>query len=235
MFRLDAMHSDSSDYGDPPFQNVNVTLDTTYIIDLEEGVGTARSHARKLAKMHDDHKINLRVVAISASEKKPDRTYASNFSEFRNRLTAVGLGKAQILKPLCYFDITYNDWCVTANVPMLELEQKIHEVLFPKIQFSYEEFCKEKGLDPKSGEIDRHWRNQKCDVLAMWSHIRYGGGIFVTKDKNYCRKKKKPRLIALGAGEILKLDQAVAKLAFEPISSTKIDAKSSAASSFLQG
>jgi hypothetical protein len=198
--------------GDATFQNV--TLDTTYIIDLERAVGSTARHARRLTRMHDDHKINLRVVAISASEKKLDRTYASNFSEFRNRLTKVGLGKAEILKPLCYNDITYSDWCVTASVPMLELEQKIHEILFPKIQFSYEEFCKKKGLDPKSGEIDRHWRNPKCDVLAMWSHIQNGDGIFVTKDKNYHKPKKKTQLIALGAGEILKLGQAVAELAF---------------------
>jgi len=199
-------------WSDATFQNVNVTLDTTYIIDLEKAVGT--SQARTLAKMHDDHKINLRVVAISASEnpQKLDRTYASNFSEFRNRITAVGLGKAEILKPLGYYDITYSDWSVTASVPMLELEQKIHEILFPEVQFSYEEFCKKKGLDPKSGGIDRIWRNRKCDVLAMWSHIQYGGGIFLTEDKNY--HKKKTQLIALGAGEILKLDQAVAKLAF---------------------
>ncbi len=207
--------------GDAPFQNVNVTLDTNYIIDLEKAVGIASqavqgraSRLRTLAKMHDDHRINLRVVAISASEKKPDRTYASNFSEFRNRITAVGLGKVEILKPLCYLDITYIDWCVTASVPMLELEQKIHEILFPEIQFSYEEFCKKKDLDPKSGEIDRHWRNPKCDVLAMWSHIRYGGGIFLTEDNNFHKPKKKSQLIALGAGEILKLDQAVVKLAF---------------------
>lgn len=170
------------------------------------------NHARTLAEMHDDHKINLRVVAISASEKKLDRTYASNFSEFRDRITAVGLGKAEILKPLCYLDITYCDWCVLASVPMQKLEQQIHEILFPKIEFFYEEFCKKRGLNPKSSEIDRHWRNPKCDVLAMWSHIQYGGGIFVTKDKNYCKKKKKPQLIALGAGEILRLDQAIAKL-----------------------
>jgi hypothetical protein len=205
--------------GDATFQNVNVTLDTNYIIDLEKAVGTASqavegraSQLRTLAKMHDDHKINLRVVAISASERKPDRTCASNFSEFTNRITAVGLGKVEILKPLGYFDVTYSEWCVTANVPMLELEQKIHEILFPEIQFSYEEFCKKKGLDPKSGGIDGLWRNRKCDVLAMWSHIQYGGGIFVTEDKNYRKKRKKPQLIALGAGEILKLDQAVAKL-----------------------
>jgi hypothetical protein len=196
--------------GDATFQNV--TLDTTYLIDLERAVSSTARHARRLARMHDDHKINLRVVAISASEQKLDRTYASNFSEFRNRITAVGLGKAEILKPLGYVGITYIDWCVYASVPMLELEQKIHGILFPEIQFSYEEFCKKNGLDPKGGGIDRGWRNPKCDVLAMWSHIQYGGGIFLTKDKNY--HKKKTQLIALGAGEILKLDQAVAKLAF---------------------
>ena len=52
----------------------------------------------------------------------------------------------------------------------------------------------------------------KCDVLAMWCHITFGGDIFITSDRNFFRKTKKPHLIALGARDILTPQGAVAKL-----------------------
>jgi len=193
---------------------IRVTLDTNCIIDLEKRAQTAR-HIRTLMKMHEDGKINLRVVAISASERKRDGTYGSNFAEFKNRIAALGLGSVEILKPLGHFDITYFDWCLFAhdeNDPMVELERKIHGILFPEIEFSYAEFCRRNGLDPNSGEVDKRWRNPKCDVLALWSHIYHRGDVFVTRDNNFHGPSKKPHLVALGAGEIMRPGEAVARL-----------------------
>jgi len=47
-------------------------------------------------------RIKLRVVAISASERKQDGTYASDFNEFKEKLGIVGLGDVEILYPLLY-------------------------------------------------------------------------------------------------------------------------------------
>jgi len=190
---------------------INVTLDMNCIIDLENGKGAA-THVESLIKSYETGKIKLRVVAISASEKKRDGTYASNFSEFKNRIAAIGLGRAEILKPLGYLGITYYDWCVSArdeNDPMMNLERKIHETLFPEIQFSYKEFCQKNGVGINSVPIDPRWRNPKCDVLSLWSDIYYGSGIFVTRDTNFHEPMKKCSLIALGAGEILEPKDAV--------------------------
>jgi hypothetical protein len=189
---------------------VNVTLDMNCIIDLENRKGAA-TDVESLIKIHENGQIRLRVVAISASEEKPDGTYASNFSEFKNRIAAIGLGSTEVLKPLGYFDITYVDWCVVAdkNGPMTNLERKIHETLFPEIQFLYREFCRKNGIDINSRPIDHRWRNPKCDVLSLWSHIYYGSGIFVTMDTNFHKPMKKRALIALGAGQILKPEDAV--------------------------
>jgi len=189
----------------------NVTLDTNCIIDLEEANPRATS-IKELIQMHKDGKINLRVVAISASERKPDGTYASNFAEFQERVAALGLGQADILKPMGYFGVSYWDWCLWADDEMLGLEEKVHKILFPEIEFSYKEFCRKRGLDLNSGSIDRRWRNAKCDVLALWSHIWHGNGIFVTADNEFHKESKKPYLIAIGAGEILRPDEAVVRL-----------------------
>jgi hypothetical protein len=135
---------------------INVTLDMNCIIDLENEKGAA-THVKSLIKIYETGKIKLRVVAISASEKKRDGTYASNFSEFKNRVAAIGLGQTEILKPLCYLGITYYNWCVAADEktgPMENLERKIHEILFPEIQFTYREFCKKNRIDINSKPID---------------------------------------------------------------------------------
>ena len=78
--------------------------------------------------------------------------------------------------------MAFLDWCVLSGKQMQELELKIHEVLFPNIEFEYREYCRKRGLDYSSSNIDRHWRNAKCDVLTLWCHIWYGGDILVTSD-----------------------------------------------------
>jgi len=189
----------------------NVTLDTNCIIDLEEGRDEA-FYIKALVNMHENRRINLRVVAISASERKPGGEFASNFTEFKEKIATVGLAHVEILKPIGHFDITFWDWCLFADDQMVDLERRVHEILFPKIDFDYGEFCRKHGLDPASGKIDKRWLNAKCDVLALWSHIYHGGGIFVTTDHNFHKKSKKAALIALGAGDILRPKDALARL-----------------------
>lgn len=190
---------------------INVTLDMNCIVALEKWDEIA-SYIREMIEMHKDRKINLRVVAISASELKPDRTYASNFNEFRERIDGLGLIDVEILKPIAYFGIAFFDYCVFGGGQLSELERKIQEILFPEIELEYKEFCRKQGLNLDDKEMWRKWVNAKCDVLALWSHIWNGGGIFVTTDNNFHKKTKKSRLIALGAGEILKPQEAVSKI-----------------------
>lgn len=188
-----------------------MTLDTNCIIDLENN-GPEADHIKTLIHMHKDQKINLRIVAVSASEQKRDRTYASNFGEFRDRVASIGLGAAGILKPIAYWDISFWDWCVWADDEMVDLEKRIHVILFPNIEFSYREFCVKRGFDPDDGEMDSKWRNAKCDVLCLWSHIWYGGGVFVTSDNNFHGATKKSALLSLGVGKISRPTEAVTRL-----------------------
>ncbi len=191
---------------------MKVTLDTNCIIDLEEN-RPAAPFVKTLIDLHNNRSINLRVVAISASERKPNGIYASNFAEFQQKIAAVGLEDIEILHPIAYLDVTFLDWCLLADDQMVQLERKIHEVLFPSIDFDYGEYCKKQGLDPdNSGEMGQTWRRAKCDVQALWSHINAGGDIFVTSDRNFRKQTKKHRLIALGAGDILTPHDAVSKV-----------------------
>ncbi|MDH5794111.1 MAG: hypothetical protein OEZ18_06090 [Candidatus Bathyarchaeota archaeon] len=193
---------------------LDVTLDNNCIIDLEQNNAIA-SHLRKLIQMHCDHKINLRVVAISASERKPDQTYVSHFDEFKERINKIGLGDVKILETIAYVGLSFVGYCLVGGGALEELESEIQGILFPRIELCYSDFCKKRNLDPNDEKAWRKWTNIKCDVLALWSHVWYKGDIFVTTDKHFHKKTVKPRLVKLGAGKILRPDEAVKLLASE--------------------
>ncbi len=190
---------------------MKVTLDNNCIIALKENEPNT-PHMKRLIALYNMGTIDLKVVGIGASELQPGRIYASNFSEFKEKIAAVGLGQAEILVPIGYWDVTFWDNCIYPSEEASRLERNIHDVLFPEIEFDYQTFCQCRGLDPlNSGKSGETWRNRKCDVLTMWCHIAYGCDIFVTDDDNFL-KTKKQKLIDLGAGDILTPQKAVAIL-----------------------
>jgi hypothetical protein len=133
-----------------------------------------------------------------------------NFLEFENRLVSLGLAKLDILKTLFYWDVSYWDWGLEEESQLARLEQSIHEILFPSIEFQWSDFCRSRGLDAEALPKDSAWLNKKCDVLAMWSHMRYKHDVFVTSDENFHSAQKKSDLLVLGAGRIEYPSDAVA-------------------------
>lgn len=190
---------------------MNITLDTNCLIDIEEDRKNA-VYLRQLIKWHRD-KLNLRVVGISASERQPNGRIAKTFKEFKQKLSRIGLDHIEILKPMGYISICYIDWAILSDEKMLADEQSIHAILFPDMQFKYKDYCLKKQINPLETQIDWKWLNAKCDVQVLWSHIHYGGGIFVTSDNNFHKESKKPLLISLGVGDILKPKEALEKIA----------------------
>jgi hypothetical protein len=87
---------------------------------------------------------------------------------------------------------------------MVNLERQIHEILHPRIEFNYADFCAAKGIDRTARMPHTTWRNAKCDVQVAWSHIWYETDFLVSNDKNFVKKTKLPRLVALGAKGILR-------------------------------
>jgi hypothetical protein len=151
------------------------------------------------------------VVAISASERTPNGTRLENFQEFQNFVASLGLGDAEILKPLGYWDVAFWDWMWSTKPRHVELERRIHDVLFPDAPFqypAYERYAAYQG--EKSDVAARKWLNKKCDVLGLWSHIHHGADLFVTSDENFHKVTKKPKLEAIGAKYILRPAEALA-------------------------
>ncbi len=187
-----------------------ITFDHNLLIDLESDNGATGKALRQLVSLHDAEQITIRVSAIGASERLKGKTYVPDFSAFHERVRRLSQREFEILRPLGYYDITYWDWCMYADdgTPENELEQKIHEVLFPEIEFKWQAYAQVNGEDPNQAAQTQSrewqkWRNRKCDVLTIWCHIYYAGDAFVTTDDHFHQATKKPVLISLGAKSIL--------------------------------
>ena len=181
------------------------TLDTNCLIDIEKNRPGAAA-VRMLADAHAAGKADVAVIAMSASENQKNGQLLCNFEEFQTYLATLDLAHLNIVNPMMHWDISFWDHCFWPDDAMLDLERKIHSILFPKMQFSWEDYCRDKGIDRSSTPSVDPWRNHKCDVQAIWSHIHSQRQVFVTGDRNFHRKKVS--LIGLGAGRIEYPDDA---------------------------
>lgn len=155
-----------------------LTLDTNCIIDLEEdrpdGV-----FVREIVQAWKDGRIELAVVAVSASENQKSGIANSHFLEFEKKLENVGLAGVVHLLPLMKWDLFYWDHALWSDAEKEELATAIQKVLFPNTQFEPPQDIKQ-----KSG-----WRNKQCDVLTAWSHVFHKWDYLVTRDANFHRHK----------------------------------------------
>jgi len=175
------------------------TLDTNCLIDIEQNRPAARE-VRALADAHAAGTADVAVIAMSASENpRPGRSIHS-FSEFEGRLATLGLAHLNIVSPMMYLDISFWDHGLWADDAMVDLERQIHSILFPNMQFLWKDYCHDEGIDPPPNSPLGKWRNRKCDVQAIWSHINRKRDVFVTRDGNFHREKL--ALIALNAGHV---------------------------------
>lgn len=184
------------------------TLDSSCIDAINEGRAEVK-FIRMLADAHTAGKAKVAVVALSAAEKHQFGSYFDDFDAFRDHLAALDLAQLEILKPMAYFDISFPDWSIEANETMQVLETKIHHILFPQSEFTWEDYCEEHGIDP-SFSPRGDWRKYKCNVQSLWAHIQNKRDVFVTIDENFHKAAVKPALVGLGAGQIEHPRQAVA-------------------------
>lgn len=177
------------------------TFDTNCIIAIDQGGAEAKA-IRALADAHLSGKANVAIVAISASEKQSEKTYLNDFGTFQKRLSRLKLDHLEIVLPMAYWDIAFWGHALWTDDTMREKEREIHSVLFSNVEFDWQDYCRKRSLDPNASPSG-DWRNRKCDVQAIWSHIHHSRDVFITSDRNFHKLGKKPALIALGAGAIM--------------------------------
>ena len=182
---------------------LSFTLDTNCIIALDEDRPEATC-VRVLERAHAEQRADVALVAIMASERQKANRRIENFVTFSSRLEQLGISHLRQLLPMAYFDVTFLDRSLWASEAMVQLEERIHEILFPGISFSYLSYCKLKNLD---ANIPPHkqagvWINAKCDVQTIWAHIHNNRDVFVTNDSVFHQENKKDALTRLGANRI---------------------------------
>jgi hypothetical protein len=194
---------------------VSFTLDTNCVIDLDENRPAAPAITR-LAEAHATGNADVAVLAIMASEKQRAGGYIEDFQVFQDRLEGLSISHLGLLLPIFYWDIAFYGRCLWSDSGMQALERNIHEVLFPNVEFLWPDYCQSQKLDPATSRpaspAGHTWRNAKCDVLAIWSHVHHGRDVFVTTDRNFHKATKKPALLSLGTRRIERPRGAVALL-----------------------
>lgn len=168
-----------------------------------EGSEPAAESVRELVARYHRGVLDLAIPAIAASERQSGGKYLEKFDEFRQRLAQLGLGEVSLIEPIAYWNISFYGHGLLADEPMVELERKIQAILHPNIEFTLSEYCEARGLPVDTAQPDPKWRNAKCDVQAMWSHIWRKRDVFVTSDNNFLKRTKMPGLVELGAGSIV--------------------------------
>jgi hypothetical protein len=185
---------------------MTLTLDTNCIIDVELNEGAAAEIRRLLAK-HETGEIELRVAGIVASERLRGGGYSPKFGEFEQRIQRLSSRAIRVLKPIGHWDVTYWDEGLCADDSMIDLEGRIHSILF-STPYRWVDIANAQGLDSKTVPDEsnaewRKWRNRLCDSSAMWCHIYHGGDMFVTRDAKFLAPAKRAALESLGAKRIV--------------------------------
>ena len=192
---------------------INVCLDWNCIIGLEE----EREYSpalRQIREWYKHGKIKLCISSPSRLENpkpSPDDPYptAIDEAEWEKKMTGIGLEGIE-LRPAR--SRSYNPPLMTFDFSLdLLIMRKIHDLLFPKIDFSYDDYCRRKNVEPivihgflnlteayqaaskKQRRVHRNWNNAKCDALSLnafstWSEP---DDIFVTGDGDFGKEKLK--------------------------------------------
>lgn len=168
---------------------IEVVFDTNIVIDIEQK-RECYKNIIKLLTLEKEGNLKIYIPAIIGSEKTISKEKITNFNEFKKYMKELGFENTEQLKPICYYDLTFYDYCIYAEEKSAKLLEKIHNVLFNKIEFNYGEFCKNRGVD-SSEKISKKWGNAIIDALILWSTVYYSKKILVTRDSNFHKHKQK--------------------------------------------
>src|SRR5262249_5876824 len=128
----------------------NLTFDMNSLIELERETPATR-YLEAITHLHELARVDLQLVAISAAERQPDGIYAMDLYEFKRRVAALGLGRARLLQPAFRWGITFPEWSVWADAAAEQLERAVHGIVFPRIDFTWQETLQHVSL-PAEGE-----------------------------------------------------------------------------------
>jgi hypothetical protein len=149
------------------------TLDMNAIISIENNDVPDCNILLELISLHGESDIEVRICMESASERQRDKMQAKTSAIFKERIEQLGLSHLSIIYPTGIFGHNYWGDSLWASKDDDKPEKEILKVLF------------------NSDDFTSLSNNQICDVNILSAHIINGGGVFVTQDKNFLKKKDK--------------------------------------------
>lgn len=186
---------------------IKLTFDYNCLVNIHNQTGQYAA-LRILVDANNQGRCRIYVPAISASERTRD-SRGPNYHRFRSLVESLGITNVEEVLPMAYLNMAFVGHCLIGGNELVAHERKIHEVLFPRIEFQHEDY-RSKADD--NAQDKGKWENAKCDVQALSSHINAGNDVFVTEDQNFLKQSKKQRLVDLGAKGICTPAEAVALL-----------------------
>lgn len=170
---------------------MKLTLDHNVIIDLADRSPRVERLRTTILQTQEHEAF---VVDIGASEMRERGIQPDRYDLFESLLREAGIDHLRRLAPLLVWDVTFWDRSVWADAADGDLVAEIEDILFGNSP----------SRDPLKPEQYPAWLNRVCDVHTMWCHLRSENDVFVTSDLNFHKVSKQPRLIALGAGRIMR-------------------------------
>ena len=170
---------------------IKFTLDTNCLIDVDENRQAAKFVLRLLGAFNTS-KIDLALVASSASERQKSGEYLESFCKFKIRTKVLGFDGLPILPSLARWDVSFWDNGLWADDESEKREKAIYETLFPGSPYEWSDFAYQNNQDTedRSTKVFSRWLNQIIDAQAYWAHDYAGRDVFVTSDKNFKKRLK---------------------------------------------
>lgn len=135
------------------------TLDKDCLIDIEDD-RPAKPHVLALVAAAGDGRADVAMVASAASERQIGGGTLASIVPFHERMTALGFGNIGLLKPICYFDISFFNWYVAGGDPITGREREIFRALFPGREPKWADFAAAAGVGSDSRDAPYwRWRN----------------------------------------------------------------------------
>jgi hypothetical protein len=184
---------------------VQVTFDWNCIIEVEE-CRPQKSSVEQLVEYHRAGRLEVGLLAASASENTKSKRFPGNAELFKGRVSALGWNELPIVLMPAVYGLSYWNFCFwVGNAENFERDiDELWQVIAPKVARNAKDHLgpTQKLTDDliQSQQLSK-WRNTWCDVISAYSHIHSKRDVFVTLNtKDF--QKHSAKLSELGMTKI---------------------------------
>ncbi|MFN4157658.1 MAG: hypothetical protein ACK4GO_04540 [Gemmobacter sp.] len=190
------------------------SLDWNCVIEVEEGRSQS-SHVLALVDAHRRQRVNVALLAASASENTGSRVFPGSARAFLSRVERIGWHDLPIVLVPAIISLTFLDYSYIVNEEEFPKQfDGVWSAMFPNFRRDpREHLAAGTALNDASIQSPTlcKWRNAWCDVMSAISHIDSQRDVFVTNNTRDFQRNA-TALAAFGMGRIETPENAAALL-----------------------